>query len=506
MKTPAHRCPHFLLAIFVGLLPAGTSAQVSPPVFRILAEPPAYKEAMERNRKRIAEAESLAETKMPACGTLVGSILPGSTAERLKIEPGMIVSMFDGVPSAWWIPWKDRTGMAEVVLSSADGTEIRHMIPPGMLGVYRKQHFRPELPLIRSHPGSTQENWWNHAILGALLAEEDPALSETAWAIALRQGYPEDLHSAYFAACFSRQRPGVFAAALDRFLEHAEAFGEIPLWTQETLISLLAAEGRVEDLSRLMRQGSSVPQWSNDEIGRLVELSSKLEPSTESTDPLQRVDSRPFRILNPQMRVIPRFDAGAMKNSGQLFIEPMRRISRPPGYYIRTGLEYEMATKTPHVRMNLANISVHGYHEKYNEMVELGLLSSRYNNGATGNKTVPTADQILASVKVSYSGYDPNGPKIPYFLLSSSRSSRHWTASTASYRKPTTLRNGDPSHEFENIIFDIFRLGDEVFIYINGTRFLRMPIDPEEDKLAVFFRIVGASVTFEEFTMREYRP
>jgi hypothetical protein len=493
------------LCLPFGWITAG-SAQDPEPLFRKLVESGAYSESLTTYREKIEQAETLAATNMPAVGTKIGSVVPGSTAERLGITPGMLVAMLDGSPTFWSRDWKERTGPAEAVFFADDGKEMRHTVPPGLLGVNKLRYFRPELPLIRAHRGSREEAWYPHAVLGAITCESNPELAETAWSMATQEGYGDDLYSRFFAAMFSQLRPGTLHTSLDRFLEACNGPDGVPLWSQEVICGLLAADGRVSDLSKIMDQDSVYPIWSKEDLKQLQSLPSVTSPSLGGMDPLAYVNSRPFRFLNAEMEVINEFDAG-MRQTGnrQPFSTPVVSIARSPGFYARTGLRYQSPVKNVHLRMDIARLGVTGHHEKYDEVLEVMLLANS-SNPSRSREGIPAKENVLARATVGYLQTYSNEVKTPIFIFSAANLSTRWHAQTGSHRMQMPLRDGRTGFGFENLVFDLFRIENEVFVYINGSRYVRMPIAEDQGEPGVFFRCIGTSIFFNEFTFREYRP
>lgn len=491
-------------------LPCGliaiVSAQDPEPDFRTLVESGEYAEALSGYREQIDEAGKLAATDLPTTGTKIGPVVPGSTADRLGIVPGMILTSLNGEPTNWSLRWKDRTGDSEAVFYTADGQEIRHSVPPGLLGVNKYKYFRPELSLIRANKGSQDEAWYPHAVLGALAAETNPALAETAWSMAMKEGYREDVHSDYFAAAFALHRAGRLSPALDRFLARCDTPEGVPLWSQEVIVGLLAAEGRIDDLAKIMSQKEAYRIWSGDDMKRLQSLSSAPPPSITEMDPLAYVNSRPFRFLNSEMEVINEYDAG-WKRSGDRppFSSPMAAITRPPGYFTRTGMRHDSEVKNFHVRLDLARLGVAGHHEKYMELAEVTLVSNSDSPSRLRDGTPPDENVVVRTI-IGYVQTASDEVKMPSFTFTASNLPSRWNMSTVPFRKPITMADRRTGFGFENLVIDLFRIEKEIFVYINGTRYLRMPIAEDQGNPGVFFQCIGTSIFFNEFTFREYRP
>jgi len=493
------------LCLPFGWITAG-SAQDPEPLFRTIVESAEYAEALSDYREQIDEAGKLAATNLPTTGTKIGSVVPGSTADRLGIVPGMILTSLNGEPTNWSLRWKDRTGDSEAVFYTADGQEIRHSVPPGLLGVNKYKYFRPELSLIRANKGSQDEAWYPHAILGALAAETNPVLAETAWAMAMKEGYREDIHSDYFAAAFALHRPGKLGPALDRFLARCGTPGDVPLWSQEVVVGLLAAEGRIDDLARIMGQKEAYRIWSDDDLKRLQSLTTTPPPFIAEMDPLAYVASRPFRFLNSEMELIDAYDAGWRRSGDRTpFSSPMAAISRPPGYFARTGMRHDSEVKNFHVRLDLARLGVAGHHKKYMELAEVTLVSNSESAGSLRDGSPPD-ENVLARTIIGYVETAPDEVKMPSFNFTASNTPSRWYMNSAPYRTPITMADRRTGYGFENLVIDLFRIEREVFVYINGTRYLRMPIAEDQGNPGVFIQCIGTSIFFNEFTFREYRP
>lgn len=485
---------------------SAASARDPEPVFRHLIDASVYSESLSAHRAQIEEAEKLAATDAPASGTMIGFVAPGSTADRLGVVPGMVLTKLGGEPTFWSLEWRERTGPTEAVFLTTDHKEIGHTVPPGLLGVGKLRYFRPELPLIRAHEGSKEEAWYRHAILGAITCETNPALAETAWSMAIGEGYPDDIYSRFYAAMLAPPTPGRLGTSLDRLLDACAGPEGVPLWAQELICGLLAAEGRIPDLAGIMNQGTVYPFFSKQDLTHLQALPALDSATIGGMDPLAYVTSRPFRILNNEMEVIDQYDAGLTRSgSREPFSTPVVAISRPPGYFARTGLRYRSPVKNIHVRLNIAKLGIAGHHEKNDEALDLVLLSNSANPGRNRDGT-PAAANVLARASVSYANIYSKEVKTPAFLISAGNLSASWHRQTGSHRKPTPLKDGRTAFGFENLIFDLFRIENEVFVYINGSRYARMPIVEDQGEPGVFFRCVGTSIFFNELTVREYRP
>jgi len=492
----------------LGLCSSRVNAEEKYTDFHAILSSADYVAALDREGERIEEAERLAATKMPTIGSLIVEILPNSAAVDLGLTPGSVVNSVGGEPVWGFFGWRDRSEPAEAVVFLPSGEETRHTFPPKSVGVRMGPYFRPELELIRAHSGAGDTAWWKHAILGALTFADNPALSETAWASATREGYPGDIHSALFAAIFAMQRPGDLGPALDRFLSRFDKNQTVPLWCHGELASLLVADGRISELARIVALERGQHQW---EAGDLAELAAVAEEATEpppSEDPLTYIESRPFRIINQEMvRNDELFEGRKIAVEG-IFQLPLSSISRNPGFYFHNALRAKNPIRNIHVRLAARRISVRGHHKNFEESMRISLLSQRaMRNGASlKDKGFPAREITLAGATISYLRALPGQPRTPRYFFAAGNCPGGWSVHTANHRVETRLSDGNPAYGFENLTFDLFRLGSEVFLYINRVPYVRMPISEAEDDISVFFSCIGTTVDFDEFTIREYRP
>lgn len=502
---------HLLLVCVLGLCSSRVNAEEKNTAFHAVLSSADYASALDHARGRIEEAERLAATKIPVIGSLATEIIPNSTAAKLGLPPGTIIASFDGETVWGFFEWRERFADFEVVTFSSSGEETRYTIPSGMLGVHKGHYLRPELSLIRAHQGIGKPAWWDHAVLGALSYADNPALSVTAWSAAIREGYPEDLHSDLFAAIFAMQRTGELGPALDRFLSRFSKNEDIPLWCHGELATLLVSQGRIAELARIIAAHPGKNQWDPgdlDELAALKELADVDSVSLSGMDPLDYVESRPFRIINPEMVRNDELFAGRKVVVEGIFQLPIPYIARSPGKYFHNALRAEKPLQNIHVRLAARKLSVLGHHPNYEESMDVSLISQRaMRNGASSNyRGFPAREIILAGVSVAYIRAVPGQPRTPRFFFTASNSPGKWTAHTANHRIETKLRDGNPAYGFENLSFDLFRLGSEVFVYINRIPYVRMPISEAENDISVLFSCYGTVVEFDEFTIREYRP
>lgn len=147
---------------------------------------------------RLGPLDELAKSSLPESGTQVMFVVAESTAAKLGIVVGNVISEIDGKALDDDYDSRRLTREQQFTVVDRNGKARRIDVPAGSLGFDSLDLAWPERIYLRK--GTRGAAWDPYAAVGAANCISKPDLAETAWRHALAAGYKPDFISDYCAA------------------------------------------------------------------------------------------------------------------------------------------------------------------------------------------------------------------------------------------------------------------------------------------------------------------
>ena len=153
-----------------------------------------YAEAL----KRLGGLDELTKSSLPESGSQVMFVLSGSTAAKLGLGVGSVISEIDGKPLDDDYDKRRLKREQRFTVVDRNGKARGIDVPAGTLGFDSLDRVWPERIYLRK--GTRGEAWDSYAAVGAANCVSQPDLAETAWRHAVAAGYKPDFILDYCAA------------------------------------------------------------------------------------------------------------------------------------------------------------------------------------------------------------------------------------------------------------------------------------------------------------------
>ncbi|MCF6311924.1 MAG: hypothetical protein L3J39_05695 [Verrucomicrobiales bacterium] len=505
----------FFLGLVIILLPPWSIARGAenhnPFLERIGAS--AYRKATGRLNLILDEVKNEALTDIPTTGAKVAKVAPASQASDLKIKPGYVLYKL-GNQNLWGnIPWDKRNKNTSLYFTNLSGEKNTTIVSPGVIGIHLVEHYRPDLEYIRKQ-SNINKPWIKHAIIGSLRWELDPKLAETAWHHALKEGYPEDVFSDYFAALFAMQRPKGAHKELIKFIQDFDTLEKIPTVFLPRLITLLASVGDLELIKRLQQQENPNFPWLEEDIKKLESWSNGKALPKESLLKrareihLERINGKVFAFAKRVGVVVP-------YPIPEFITQPPSAISRPNGFYTYRRFGKQTTLKNLHLSATVT-IQCLGRHDQWDNSFFLRIEEKEQLNAKPSTRyhpfEEPASNNQLLSIGFILSRQD-TAPKCKVSgsqleaVLSQPNPYISMNLLTDDVQNLTTdmlsvsQGRADELQEMRTMQLDLIRYNNEAAIYLNGICYYHMPIDPSIEEIAFSYQISGVEVTFSNFSV-----
>lgn len=448
---------------------------------------------------RITEARGLAEKGIPAVGSMVNDVVSGTKADELGFQFGDIVSIIDG--QALWgeVKWKQRTGPAELIHFARSGERTVFEVPPGIVGFYKGYFNAPELDFLRERTGTSAGG--ELALLGLIAIDEDPALAEASWLRAMQSGYQSDEFSRYSELLLSIGRNSFFnlvTAYHDDFVVGQEVR---PCFL-EGLVSAATSCGHIKMLKTLRGQLEEF-YWTEEELDQLEGFAGGVEPPEE--DLLTRVRRMPYRVVGGELQNDPRYSEIESQAGVELFSRNSGRISVRQNRIRRAFVNRSEPLENVHISVSIREIGVSELNKRHGSAFKIALAHGDYER-LPGRGNVPRNDMNLITTGIEFLDHSADRVRVPNFYWRTSGLLAKWRTNASSLYYPRTLSDGSEVTAARDVYLDLIRLDSEVACYVNGKRFLGMPVDATAEDLTIAMSFTGCSASSFDCIVREILP
>jgi len=481
LRTPA--IPRWLFPLVLALALAARSDAQNP--FRNLLTGPEYQRQAAELESEIADFESLMEMGLPGHGLRVLSVIPGRMGESIGVQPGDVIHQIDKheVWSSSRLPRELKPQVLHLI-NNDDGHKSLE-IEPLKLGVELGAFDHPAIDVLKRFP-DRRPGWYRDLCVASLCWRENFPLAETAWHRIMEKGYQPDALSSYFTALFRLHEPTGADRETNAFLEHFASPAEIPSGYLSGLVPLLIAAERLDVLGALARQRTPMFMWSPERIEEMEAWrDSKLSPPGSLLD---RAATMRTRELSGQLLELHR-DTG-METSLKL----PSKIDVPSGHYRRYTFAPEETLNSFHLRLK-STVTSHDPHPIFWNTCRINVVERSWALGLYDEDDPDYRNFSEAGLVMAMLQRNPAGDALVFTTCGGS----------VYMDVPTPHLNLDTKADQSqgSSLLDIVRIDNQLEVYFNGIRYLRMPVDPERDDVAFSWHTSGARLEDIEFELFE---
>jgi hypothetical protein len=455
----------------------------------------------------------------PAGGLLIANVRPGTLAEQLGIRPGDIVASING--NASWIKAalvRQSTDTERIYSwAPAGGRIFTETVPAGMIGYdYFSGYFRPE-QLFIGKPERHQFAWneWVTAGLGALI--RDPDFAESAWAEAIRLGYPKDDELVDFSsAVISLQRGDLpsTVAARDRFAARFADGKKIPNDYIYALDPLITATHGLDLLESLTNEQGIMAPYSPEMLAKFRAWDAADGLKKHGKSPHERAADMERIDIRAELAPVVWKGFSSDPAKGEFLRTDNFLISREPGSFeiALVGLS-NRKLKNLHIRMECW-VAEAGRPKSKNNTFDLHLFNLddpdrqgyRRIAGLLFEKSPGSGSRGTQSISGGVSWWHSENIYRP-LTVDATRSIQNESPKTADglpiedwYRHPISLRSSP-----EPTVLEFFRVDGGVQLLIDGRTVVHMPVDPEIANVGYYHRLVGCELKIKTFRAWELK-